>query len=82
MQQSIRKQDSIVSAVAKRLPPFEGTFIDSDFIARRISSWQAHLQRISTFFQYGENVWWKYENNGYAFLILTWTVKTGHRVLA
>ena len=38
MQQSIRKQDSIVSAVAKRLPPFEGTFVDSDFITRRISS--------------------------------------------
>ena len=33
MQQSIRRQDSIVPAVAKRLPPFEGTFVDSDFIA-------------------------------------------------
>ncbi len=67
MQQSIRKQDSIVSAVAKRFPPFEGTFITSDFIAKRLPSWQAHLQRISTFLQYGENVWWKYENTGYRF---------------
>ena len=66
-QQSVRKQDSIVSSAAKRLPPFEGTFVESDFIARRIPSWQAHLQRISMFLQYGENVWWKYENNGYRF---------------
>ena len=66
-QQLIRKQDSIVSSAAKRLPPFEGTFVESDFIARRIPSWQAHLQRISMFLQYGENVWWKYENNGYRF---------------
>ena len=68
MHQSVRKQDSIVSAVAKKLPPFEGTYMDSDFIAERISSWQAHLQRISNFLQYRENVWWKYEKSGYRFL--------------
>ena len=48
MHQFLRKQDSIVSAVAKRLSPCEGTYIDSDFIAER----QAHLQRISTFFNH------------------------------
>ena len=68
IEQYVRKQDSIVSSVGKRLPPFEGTFVDSDFIARRIPSWQAHLQRISKFVRYGENVWWKYEKNGYRFL--------------
>lgn len=65
MQKPVRKQDSIVSAVAKRLPPFKGTHVDSDFITGRISCWQGHLQRISPFLQYGEKVWWKYENNGF-----------------
>ena len=79
MQQSIRKQDSIVSAVAKKLPPFEGTFVDAGFISRRIQSWQGHLQRISTYLQHRENVWWKRENNGFS--ILTWIVKATPKVL-
>ena len=70
MQQSLRKQDTIVSSVAKKLPPFQGTFIDSNFIAKRIPSWQAHLQRISPFLQHGENVWWKSQGNGYRFFWL------------
>ena len=41
--------------------------MDSNFIAKRIPSWQAHLQRISPFLQHGENVWWKSEGNGYRF---------------
>ena len=67
MQKSLRKQDTIVPSVAKKLPPFQGTFVDSNFIAKRIPSWQAHLQRISPFLQHGENVWWKSERNGYRF---------------
>ena len=31
---SLRKQETIVSSVAKKLPPFQGTFVDSGFVAR------------------------------------------------
>ena len=67
MQQSLRKQDTIVSSVAKKLPPFKGTFVDSSFVVKRSPSWQTHLQRISPFLQHGENVWWKSEGKGYQF---------------
>ena len=64
MQQSLVKQDTIVS---KKVPPFEDTFLESSFVATRIPSWQAHLQRISPFLRHEENVWWKADNNGYQF---------------
>lgn len=60
-------QESMVSAVASKVPNFKGTTIQKSFVASRLHSWQAHLQRISPFLQYGEGVWWK-QGNTYQFL--------------
>ena len=62
-----RDQESMVSAVASKVPKFKGTTIQKAFVASRLHSWQAHLQRISPFLQYGEGVWWK-QGNAYQFL--------------
>ena len=48
-QQSVQKQETIVSSVAKSLPPYPGTTITKSFIQARTHSWQAHMQRISPF---------------------------------
>lgn len=65
---SLKKQDSLVTEVAKKVPLYNGTFVSKDFIQSRMSSWQAHLQRISPYLQYGEGIWWIAVNDGYQFL--------------
>ena len=68
-QQSVQKQETIVSSVAKSLPPYQGTTITKSFIQARTHSWQAHMQRISPFLVCGENVWWAQteDMSGYKF---------------
>lgn len=56
-------QESMVSAVASKVPNFKGTTIQKSFVASRLHSWQAHLHLL----QYGEGVWWK-QGNTYQFL--------------
>ena len=41
--------DNIISILAKKLPLFESTFADLSVTSRRIQSWQAYLQKTSTF---------------------------------
>ena len=65
---SIHKQSSMVAEVAKKVPPYSGSFFSKAFILPRMASWQAHLQRISSYLQYGEGVWWKALDDGYQFL--------------
>ena len=67
-QQSIKKQDSIVSSVSSKMPKYQGTFFTISFLRNRLPSWQAHLQRISTYLEHGEGVWWKQKEEGYKFL--------------
>ena len=43
VQQSLKKQETIVSSIAKNLPPFQGTKISKRFVLARKHSWQAHL---------------------------------------
>ena len=64
-QNSIKRQDSMVNAAAQRLPKYSGTKVSVAYIAAHQSSWQAHLERISTFLQHGEGVWWRKEGDDF-----------------
>ena len=41
---SIHKQSSMVSEVAKMIPPYSGSFFSKGFLLPRMASWQAPLQ--------------------------------------
>ena len=41
-----------------------------DFIHENSADWQSHLERISDFLIFGENVWWEKNEFGFEFLIL------------
>ena len=58
----------MVNAAAQRLPKYSGTKLSVAYIAAHQSSWQAHLERISTFLQHGEGVWWRKEGDDFIFL--------------
>lgn len=62
VQQSIQKQETVVSSVAKSLPPYLGTTIAKSFILQRTYSWQ---ERISPFLVCDEHVWWTQTDHGY-----------------
>ena len=49
------KQEGTVTTVSHKVPAYKGTQIDKRFVQNRLPSWQAHLERISTFLQQGEN---------------------------
>ena len=66
--QSIHKQDSMVSVAASHVCKYTGTYISYTFLSSRLSSWQAHLMRISSYLKHGEGVWWKKEEHGVRFL--------------
>ena len=66
--QSIYQQDSMVSTAASQVDIYTGTYISNSFISSRLSSWQAHLMRISSFLKHGMGVWWKNEEGGVKFL--------------
>ena len=67
-QHSIQKQNSMVSTAATKLSSYTGTYISHTFISRRLSSWQAHLMRISSYLKHGKGIWWKSEENRIRFL--------------
>ena len=67
VQQSLVKQESVVSSVSKCVLPFEGTKISKHFLESRKHSWQAHLHRISPFLMLGENVWWSQTETEFQF---------------
>ena len=67
-QHSIRKQDTMVSTAASKLSSYKGTYISNAFITSRLSSWQAHLIRISSYLKHGEDIWWMREQHGVKFL--------------
>ena len=66
-QESIQKQDSMVSVAASGIGRYRGTFISNSFILERLSSWQAHLMRISGYLKNGEGVWWERTENGFLY---------------
>ena len=46
----------------------QNTYIPVSFLSTHMSSWQAHLQRISAFLTRGEGVWWQCRDDGYMFM--------------
>lgn len=66
-QQSIHKQDSMVSDAAPKTGKYRGTFITNKFILNRVASWQAHLMRISSYLKHREGVWWQKKDGGFQF---------------
>ena len=63
----VQKQEGRVSQVASCLPNYPGTRLSKSFVQQHLSSWQAHLKRISTFLQMGKGVWWKTDHDHYVF---------------
>ena len=63
----VQKQEGRVSQIASHLPKYPGTRLSKTFIQHHLSSWQAHLKRISTFLLMGKGVWWKTDNDYYVF---------------
>ncbi len=61
------KQNTIVTRVASKVPPYNGIAISKEFVAERLQSWQAHLERISTFLKHGNNIWWTENDEAYLF---------------
>ena len=64
---SHQSDESMVSNMAKKVPTYKGTVISKSFIQCSLQSWQAHLERISPYLEFGEGVWWKAEGDGYIF---------------
>ena len=60
------KQESIVRSVSTKLPAYKGTVVAKEFINEHLTSWQAHLERISIFLEHGQT-WWKESDIGYMF---------------
>ena len=63
----MQKQEGRVSQAALYLPNYPGMRISKSFIQQHLSSWQAHLKRISTFLQMGKGVWWIADHDCYVF---------------
>ena len=66
-QESLHRQESMVSQAASKIEKYRGTFITETFILERLSSWQAHMMRISGYLKQGEGAWWERSENGFLF---------------
>ena len=75
---SIHKQGSMVAEVAKKVPPYSGSFFSKAFLLPRMASWQTHLQRISSYLQYGEGYGGRHQMMAINFLIQTRTYQLKH----
>lgn len=64
---SMDNGDTRVQKAAEGAPSFSGTEVNEDFLEGCTSSWQAHLERISSFLVYGPGLWWDKVPNGYKF---------------
>ena len=60
-------QEHRVSQEAKGLPSYVGTVFSRMFVEKHSSSFQAHLERISTFLLSGQGVWWDRDDRSIIF---------------
>jgi len=67
LSQSLEHGESRVKKASVGVPPFSGTVVSRDFVRSRSSSWQAHLERISSFLVCGEGLWWQKTQDGFRF---------------
>lgn len=63
MEDCVAKQQSQVSRLEHSLPPQKKTKIPKTLIKKHLSSWQAHLERISDFLLPEEGVWWSQDDD-------------------
>ena len=64
---SVQHGESMVAKAASNVSQYSGTYITRKFLQHRTRSWQAHLERVSTYLTPGEGVWWKKTSTGYHF---------------
>lgn len=64
---SLDTGESRVEKAASGAPSFSGTVIKDDFLKGCSSSWQAHMEHVSSFLVFGEGVWWERVPGGYRF---------------
>ena len=57
----------MVAKVASSVHQYSGTYLTRNFLQHHTRSWQAHLERISTYLTPGEGVWWEKTPTGYHF---------------
>ena len=57
----------MVAKATSNVPQYSGTYITRNFLQHHTRSWQAHLERISTYLTPGEGVWWEKTPTGYHF---------------
>jgi hypothetical protein len=67
LSETYQASETKVNKVATDLPPFCGTSLTSKFISSKSRSWQAHLERISSYLVVGEGVWWSKKGNSFIF---------------
>jgi len=67
LSQSLEHGESRVKKASVGVPPFSGTVVSRDFVRSQSSSWQAHLERISSFLVCGEGLWWQKTQDGFRF---------------
>ncbi len=64
---ALRAGQTKVSKVAKHVSAYPGTRVDKQLLTNRSSSWQAHLQRLSTYLVLGHGEWWREDEAGFVF---------------
>lgn len=60
---SFKKQDSVISKEARRLPNRPRTIFTSEFLMSHKFLVQLHLERIADFMLPGKNVWWHFDED-------------------
>ncbi len=68
--QTFQEEQSRVSKAAQQLNEGhkqKNTVVSRDFLSGRMSSWQAHLTRISTYLLPGSGIWWRRAGSTYEF---------------
>ena len=64
---SVQQAETQVSKVAHHLTHFSSSHFTKAFLKQHGSSWQVHLQRISSFLAKGKGVWWQPTPDGFVF---------------
>ena len=79
---SISNKHTKVQVAAKGVPRYTGSTFSKSFLHSRCSTWQAHLERISSYLVHGPEVWRTYDNltKPTCFMMLLTTQTTAQKV--
>ena len=67
MYSTLQTAETRIQKEAQQLGLSQNTTVETDFIITGISSWQAHLQRLSRYLVCGEGIWWHSVDKAYEF---------------